>query len=59
MKRGMGIQWEEKPEESGKQAHEELLVPTGSQLSLTFISRFPSNAVASSVWSLITIADTA
>lgn len=34
-------------------------VAMGSHLSLAFIPKFPSNAAAPSVWSLITTADTA
>lgn len=55
----MGTQWEEKAEEGGQQAQREVLVAMGSCLSLEFIPKVPSNAAAPSIWSLITMADTA
>lgn len=41
------------------QAQGEVLGAMGSHLSLAFIPKFPSNAAAPSIWSLITMADTA
>lgn len=52
-------QWEEKAKESGQQEQGKVPIAMGSRLPLAFIPKFPSNAAAPSVWSLITTADTA